>query len=382
MVPVDRILKEAAERDVDVIGLSGLITPSLDEMVVVAREMERRQLRTPLLIGGATTSRQHTAVKIAPEYGHATVHVLDASRAVDVVSNLRSDQRRDAFMAVVRAEQADLREKHSARRERALLTYEAAKANRLKTDWDAIQLAAPWFVGRRIVEPAIEELTPYIDWTFFFSAWELKGRFPAILDHPEYGAAARDLYGHAQALLERITRAKLLTARGVYGFWPANSIGDDIVVYKDDARKTELVRFPMLRQQEPIADGRPNRSLADFVAPRDTGVPDYLGAFAVTSGIGCEALVREFEAQHDDYNAIIVKALADRLAEAFAEYLHAQARRDWGYGAKRKPEAGRAHRREVPRDPSGLRLSGVPGSHRKDLALPPSARPRNRDGAH
>jgi 5-methyltetrahydrofolate--homocysteine methyltransferase len=255
--------------------------------------------------------------------------VLDASRAVDVVSSLLSDQRRDGFMKTVRAEQADLREKHQARRERALLTYEAAKANRLKTDWDATPLAAPWFVGRRIVEPALEDLTPFIDWTFFFSAWELKGRFPAILDHPEYGAAARDLYGHAQALLGRITRDRLLTARGVYGFWAANSIGDDIVIYTDDARRTELVRFPMLRQQEPIADGRPNRSLADFVAPRDTGVPDYVGAFAVTAGIGCDALVREFEAQHDDYNAIIVKALADRLAEAFAEWLHARARRDW-----------------------------------------------------
>ncbi len=216
------------------------------------------------------------------------------------------------------------------------MTYDAAKANRLKTDWDTIPLAAPWFIGRRVVEPALEDLAPFIDWTFFFSAWELKGRFPAILDHPEYGAAARDLYEHAQALLGRITREKLLTARGVYGFWPANAIGDDIVVYKDDARKTELVRFPMLRQQEPIADGRPNRSLADFIAPRETGVPDYLGAFAVTAGLGCETLVKEFEAQHDDYNAIIVKALADRLAEAFAEYLHAQARRDWGYGAGEK----------------------------------------------
>jgi 5-methyltetrahydrofolate--homocysteine methyltransferase len=336
MVPVDRILREAAERDVDVIGLSGLITPSLDEMVVVAREMERRQIRTPLLIGGATTSRQHTAVKIAPEYGQPTVHVLDASRAVDVVSSLLSDQKRDAFMATVRSEQADLREKHSARRERALLTYDAAKANRLKTDWDSVPLAAPWFIGRRIADPGLDALTPFIDWTFFFSAWELKGRFPAILDHPEYGAAARDLYEHAQTLLGRIVREKLLAARGVYGFWPANSVGDDIVVYKDDARKTELVRFPMLRQQEPIADARPNRSLADFVAPRDTSVPDYVGAFAVTAGIGCEALVKEFEAQHDDYNAIIVKALADRLAEAFAEYLHAQARRDWGYGANER----------------------------------------------
>ena len=337
MVSCDRILEEAAARKVDIIGLSGLITPSLDEMVFVAKEMEHRKLTTPLLIGGATTSRQHTAVKIAPEYGHATVHVLDASRAVDVVSSLLSDQKRGPFLTTVRADQADLREKHAQKRERPLLAYEAAKANHLKTDWDAYALAAPWFVGRRVLEPSIDDITPFIDWTFFFAAWELKGRFPAILDHPEYGAAARDLYTQARAVLDRISRDKLLTAKGVYGFWPANTIGgDDIAVYKDDARKTELVRFHMLRQQEPIADGRPNRSLADFIAPRESQVPDYIGAFAVTAGLGCDELVKEYEAQHDDYNAIIVKAVADRLAEAFAEYLHAQARRDWGYGNDEK----------------------------------------------
>jgi 5-methyltetrahydrofolate--homocysteine methyltransferase len=336
MVPAERILAEAEARNADIIGLSGLITPSLDEMVFVAKEMARRQITTPLLIGGATTSRQHTAVKVAPEYGRATVHVLDASRAVDVVSSLLSDQRRERFLAANRAEQAELREKYGLRREKVLLTYEAAKANQLKSDWDTVGVAAPWFLGRRVVEPSLDDLRPFIDWTFFFSAWELKGRFPAILDHPEYGAAARDLYANAQALLDRITREKLLTARGVYGFWPANSVGDDIVVFKDDARNAELVRFRMLRQQEPIADGRPNRSLADFVAPCESGAPDYIGAFAVTAGIGCDALVKEFEAAHDDYSAIIVKALADRLAEAFAEYLHAQARRDWGYGREER----------------------------------------------
>jgi 5-methyltetrahydrofolate--homocysteine methyltransferase len=333
MVPAEKIFQEAEARKVDVIGLSGLITPSLDEMVFFAKEMERRGLSTPLLIGGATTSRQHTAVKIAPEYSHATVHVLDASRAVDVVSSLLSDQKRGAFLKGVRAEQDELREKYATRRERALLPWETAKANHLKTDWDSLGLAAPWFVGRRVVEPSIEEIAPFIDWTFFFAAWELKGRFPAILDHPEYGAAARDLYTQAQVILKRISAEKRLTAKGVYGFWPANTIdGEDIAVYKDDARKTELVRFHMLRQQEPIADGRPNRSLADFVAPRESMVPDYIGAFAVTAGLGCDEFVKEYEAQHDDYNAIIVKAVADRLAEAFAEYLHAQARRDWGYG--------------------------------------------------
>ncbi len=332
MVSSDRILQEAAARNVDIIGLSGLITPSLDEMVFVAKEMERRKLTTPLLIGGATTSRQHTAVKIAPEYSQTTVHVLDASRAVDVVSSLLSDQKRGAFLATVRAEQEELRKQYSTKRERPLLPYETARANRLETDWDANELSAPWFVGRRVVEPPIEQIAPFIDWTFFFSAWELKGRFPAILDHPAYGAAARDLYAQAQVILTRIAQEKRLTARGVYGFWPSNTIGDDIVVYQDDARKAELVRFHMLRQQEPIADGRPNRSLADFIAPRESGAPDYVGAFAVTAGLGCDDLVKEYEAQHDDYNAIIVKAVADRLAEAFAEYLHAQARKDWGYG--------------------------------------------------
>jgi 5-methyltetrahydrofolate--homocysteine methyltransferase len=332
MVPADRILSEAVSRGVDIVGLSGLITPSLDEMVFVAKEMARRDMRVPLLIGGATTSRQHTAVKIAPEYNGATVHVLDASRAVDVVSSLLSNQRRPDFLATVRSEQAALRERHEARRDRALLTIEAARANRLVTDWDALEIPVPWFIGRRVVEPAIDELIPFIDWTFFFSAWELKGRFPAILDHPEYGAAARELYGHAESLLSRIATEKLLRARGVYGFWPANALGDDIAVYKDDARRVEIARFHMLRQQEPIADGRPNRSLADFIAPKESLAPDYIGAFAVTAGIGADELARDFERQHDDYNAIISKALADRLAEAFAEFLHAQARRDWKYG--------------------------------------------------
>jgi 5-methyltetrahydrofolate--homocysteine methyltransferase len=333
MVSCDRILAAAAEKNVDIIGLSGLITPSLDEMVFVGREMERRGIRTPLLIGGATTSPQHTAVKVAPEYGGATVHVLDASRAVDVVSSLLSDRLRDTFVSGTRAEQAKVREKYAGRREKVLLSLADARANHLKTDWDNLAVPAPWFVGRRIVEPPLEDLLPYIDWTFFFSAWELKGRFPAILDHPEYGAAARDLYQHAQALLKKIVSEKLLTARGVYGFWPANAEGDDIAVYKDDSRRVTLARFHMLRQQEPIADGRPNRSLADFIAPRESLAPDYLGAFAVTAGIGADALAKEYERQHDDYNAIIVKALADRLAEAFAEHLHAQARKDWGYGA-------------------------------------------------
>ncbi len=340
MVPADRILDAAIEHKADIIGLSGLITPSLDEMVFVGKEMARRGFTAPLLIGGATTSRQHTAVKIAPEYSGPVVHVLDASRAVETVSALISDDRRPEFVERIRAEQDGIRDKYSTRRERPILTYEQARANALKTDWDTIEVPAPWFVGRRVVEPSIAELLPFIDWTFFFSAWELKGRFPAILDHPQYGEAARDLYAQAQELLKGWIEAEAsgrspIRARGVYGFWPAVSDNDDIIVYADDHRRKELARFPMLRQQEIIADGRPNRSLADFVAPRGSGVPDYIGAFAVTGGIGADALAREYERQHDDYRAIIVKALADRLAEAFAEYLHAQARQDWGYEQRR-----------------------------------------------
>jgi 5-methyltetrahydrofolate--homocysteine methyltransferase len=332
MVPAAKILDAAVEQNADMVGLSGLITPSLDEMVFVAREMERRGMQLPLLIGGATTSKQHTAVKIAPEYSGPSVHVLDASRAVDVVSSLLGD-RREQFARETRQAQAETRDKYAARAEKPLLSYERARANRLQFDWDDHVIASPWFVGRRFLDDVpLEELAKFIDWTFFFSAWELKGRYPAILSHPEYGAAATDLFEQAQALLKRIIDEKLLTARGVYGFWPANTDGDDIVVFTDDSRQTELTRLPMLRQQEVIADGRPNRSLADFIAPRASGVPDYIGLFAVTAGIGTDELVRRFEADHDDYNAIMVKALADRLAEAFAEYLHAQARKDWGYG--------------------------------------------------
>jgi 5-methyltetrahydrofolate--homocysteine methyltransferase len=332
MVPAAKILDAAIEHQADIIGLSGLITPSLDEMAFVAREMERRGFTVPLLIGGATTSKQHTAVKIAHEYSGPVVHVLDASRAVDVVSNVLGENR-TAFDAANRVMQSEIREAYANRRQKPLLTYEQALANRLKTDWDDHVIASPWFVGRRYLDDVpLAEIAGYIDWTFFFSAWELKGRFPGILEHPEYGAAARELYEHAQALLQRIINERLLTAKGVYAFWAANTEGDDIIVYKDDTRREELARLPMLRQQEIIADDRPNRSLADFIAPRESGVPDYIGMFAVTAGLGADDLVRRFERDHDDYNAIMVKALADRLAEAFAEYLHAQARKDWGYG--------------------------------------------------
>ena len=339
MVPCETILQTAVDEGADLVGLSGLITPSLDEMVFVAKEMEHRGLRLPLLIGGATTSRQHTAVKISPEYSESIVHVADASRVIDVVSSLLSADRKRAFDDGNRADQARLREQYASRSERAVASYDVARANPLVTTWDDIEIRIPSFTGRRTVEVALDELKPYIDWTFFFAAWELKGRFPAILDHPSQGAAARELYEHANALLGELVDGCRLTARGVYGFWPANADGDDIVVFSPDLgesnprSRSELVRFNMLRQQEVFDDDRPHRSLADFVAPAGLGITDYLGAFAVTAGLGVDDLVVKFERDHDDYQAIMVKALADRLAEAFAEYLHARVRREWGYAS-------------------------------------------------
>jgi len=331
MVPCDRILQTALDEQADIVGLSGLITPSLDEMVFVAREMERRGLHLPLLIGGATTSSQHTAVKIAPEYSQPTVHVLDASRVIDVVSNLLGAAQRPAFERANRERQNVLREQHNRRRDRPLLTYVQACANRLAIDWANEVLPAPPFIGCRVVTGvSLGDLVPFIDWTFFFAAWELKGRFPAILDHPRYGPAARELYDHARRLLDRIVADELIAGRGVYGFWPAASEDGDVIVFGDQRRQTERLRFVMLRQQEAQPDRRPNLSLADFVAERSAGVEDYIGAFAVTAGIGADDLVRRFERAHDDYNAILVKALSDRLAEAFAAFLHARARHEWG----------------------------------------------------
>ena len=332
MVPTAKILDTAIERHADMVGLSGLITPSLDEMVSVAREMERRKMKMPLLIGGATTSRQHTAVKIAPEYSHTTVHVLDASRVVDVVGSLLSPERSGAFERSNTEAQDEIREKYKTRTEKPLLTYEQARANGLKYDWEDHETATPAFVGRRWVDDVpLEEIAKYIDWTYFFSAWELKGRFPAILEHPQYGEAARDLYANAQTLLKKIITGKLIRARGVHAFWPAAADGDDIVLYKDDDRREVIARFAMLRQQESQADDRPNLSLADFIAPKGSGIPDYLGMFAVTAGLGADELVKQYEKDHDDYHAIMVKALADRFAEAFATYLHARVRDDWGH---------------------------------------------------
>jgi 5-methyltetrahydrofolate--homocysteine methyltransferase len=348
MVPADRILQTAVDERADLVGLSGLITPSLDEMVFVAKEMERMGMRLPLLIGGATTSRPHTAVKIAPEYTEPTVHVLDASRVVDVVSKLLSGERRAEFVRDNRDAQAKLRDQHAARRERPIVSYEQARRNRFQIDWRNEPPAPAPFVGRRVVTHVpLDEIIPYIDWTFFFTAWDLKGRFPAILDHPQYGAAARDLYANARSLLDRIAREELLVANGAYGFWPAASVDDDIVLYEDDRRSREIRRFPMLRQQEAQPPGQPNLSLADFIAPRDAPAVDCLGAFAVTAGLGADDLATRFEREHDDYMAIVVKALADRLAEAFASWMHHRARREWAIDAGTREQAIAENHRSI-----------------------------------
>jgi 5-methyltetrahydrofolate--homocysteine methyltransferase len=332
MVSAAKILQTAIDEKVDMIGLSGLITPSLDEMVFVASEMERQGFTIPLLIGGATTSKQHTAVKVAPAYSKTTVHVLDASRAVNVVSSLLSPEKAGDFARDALKTHAEIREQYASRTRRKLLTYSAARANAPKLEWKDVP--KPAFTGRRFLDDEpLEEIAKYIDWTLFFTTWELKGSFPAILKDAKLGAAATELYQHAQELLDRIVKSRLLKARGSYGFWPANSDGDDIVLYADETRVTEITRFNMLRQQESLPSGQPNRSLADFVAPAGSGIADYIGAFAVTAGLGADELVKRYEQQNDDYRAIMVKALADRLAEAFAEYLHAKVRRDWGYGA-------------------------------------------------
>jgi 5-methyltetrahydrofolate--homocysteine methyltransferase len=334
MVPCDQILQTAVDQECDLIGLSGLITPSLDQMINVAREMERRGIDKPLLIGGATTSKQHTAVKIAPPYSHCSVHVHDASRAVGVVGSLLSPSRKAEFVQKNLERQEQLRYVYEGRSAKPLVAYDRAVENSLAIDFRAEDLSIPDFCGRRVVDDvSLEDLEKYIDWTFFFSTWELKGKFPKIFDSPKYGEAARELYENGQTLLRQIIDEKLFTPRGVYGFWPAASDQDDIVLYQDESRSKELLRFNLLRQQSETPDGKPNLSLADFVAPIDSGFQDYLGAFAVTSGVEANDIAAGFEKDLDDYNSIMTKALADRLAEAFAEYLHRRARRDWRYGA-------------------------------------------------
>jgi 5-methyltetrahydrofolate--homocysteine methyltransferase len=333
MVPCEKILDIAKAEAVDIVGLSGLITPSLDEMVHVANEMQRRGFDLPLLIGGATTSAKHTAVKIAPAYTHETVHVIDASRAASIVERLLSAEGRDEFDKKNRKEQVALVASYRQRQTVSLVPYADAVARRFQTDWAKVRIDVPSFVGSRVLDNVpLAQIAEYIDWSPFFMAWEMKGKYPQILSDPVSGEAARRLFDEARGLLDRIIREKLLQARGVYGFWPAAAEGDDIVLFTDDSRGTELTRFHTLRQQWERKGQSAFFSLADFIAPRDSGRADYLGGFAITTGHGCDELVRRFEADHDDYQAIMTKALADRLAEAFAEMLHIQARADWGYG--------------------------------------------------
>lgn len=334
MVSCEKILAAAKEHNVDIIGLSGLITPSLDEMQHVAREMQREGFTVPLLIGGATTSRVHTAVKIAHHYEPPVIHVLDASRAVPVVGALINPETRATFALNNQSQQQKDREAHEASREqRKMLTIEQARANRTPIDWATTEIAKPEFIGTRLLQNyRLEEIAQFIDWSPFFHTWELAGVFPRILDDPKIGVQARKLYEDAQALLEQIISRRSLRANGIYGFWPANSVGEDIELYADESRSRVLTTFHTLRQQTEKREGQFNQALSDFIAPKESGRIDYLGTFAVTTGLGVDDLCARFERDHDDYHSIMAKALADRLAEAFAELVHKRAREDWGYG--------------------------------------------------
>ncbi len=332
MVPCEKILERAKAEKADLIGLSGLITPSLDEMVHVAREMERQGFKLPLLIGGATTSRRHTAVKIAPHYSEPVVHVLDASRAVPVTTSLLSDDGKSAFIAQHRADYDALRKAHSAPRLQ-VVSLVAARAKRTPIKWRAEDLPVPEFTGVRVLNNfPLTTLREFIDWTPFFHTWGLKGVYPRILDHEEQGAQARQIFKEGNALLDRMIEKNSITANGVYGLFPASAMGDDVELYTDSKRGGVLEQFHFLRQQSDREGSEPCRSLADFIAPKETGLSDHIGAFAVTSGIGLKELCDGFRAQNDDYNAIMAEAIADRLAEAFAECLHKRVRDEWGYG--------------------------------------------------
>ena len=334
MVPAERILTRAREIGADIIGLSGLITPSLDEMVHVAREMQRQGFTIPLLIGGATTSKLHTAVKIEPQYSHPVVHVKDASRAVGVAASLLSRDLKDGYVAGVRTEYAEVRARRAARDEaRDLIPLAEARANPTPIDWAHYQPPTPAEPGIQVFKDIpLDEIVAYIDWTFFFHAWELRGRFPQVLDDPEKGAEARRLHADALAMLHRIISERWLSAHAVIGLFPANAVGDDILVFTDESRTQTLATFHGLRKQTRQPAGRPNECLTDFIAPLDTGIPDYLGGFACTAGAGIDEHVKRFEAALDDYSALMLKALADRLAEALAEMLHQRVRRrHWRY---------------------------------------------------
>ncbi|MEX5215071.1 MAG: methionine synthase [Nitrospiraceae bacterium] len=333
MVSCEKILATAKAEGVDLVGLSGLITPSLEEMAHVAREMNREGFKIPLLIGGATTSKAHTAVKIAPAYGEPVVHVLDASRAVGVLGQLMNPVDRARFTEEIRRDQDQIRQAHQDRSPKHLAPLAEARARKFVTDWASLDVPSPERCGVQVIDnQPLEALVEYIDWTPFFHTWELRGRYPTIFQDATVGPKAKELFDDAQRLLKDIVTRKLLTAKGVYGLFPANSVADDIEVYADEARTRVLITVHTLRQQSEKPTDQAHLALADFVAPKDVGRRDYVGAFAVTAGIGIEALCERFERDHDDYNSIMAKALADRLAEAFAEYLHLRVRREWGYG--------------------------------------------------
>ena len=335
MVSADKIIDAAIKENVDVVGLSGLITPSLDEMVHVAKEMERRGLKVPLLIGGATTSRVHTAVKIDAHYSQPVVHVLDASRSVPVVNKLLSPDLKDGYVQELKKEYDTVRADHKKKTgQKSFLSLEKARNNRFTCDWKQVPVTKPAQPGvHELLNYPLDELRKYIDWTPFFQTWELKGKYPAIFEDEIVGSEAKKIFDDANALLDEIVEKKLLTANGVFGIFPANTVNfDDIEVYTDESKKGILTEFHTIRQQSEKATGVLNLALADFIAPKETGITDYVGAFAVSTGIGIEALIEKYEKQHDDYNSIMVKAIADRLAEAFAERLHQRVRMEfWGY---------------------------------------------------
>ncbi|RYE05616.1 MAG: methionine synthase, partial [Sphingobacteriaceae bacterium] len=334
MVPAQRILEEAKKQKVDIIGLSGLITPSLDEMVHFAKEMEREGLNIPLIVGGATTSRIHAAVKIDPNYSGAAIHVLDASRSVTVCSSLMNKDQRGPYIQNIKEEYAKAREAHlNKRTDKKFMPIKEASAQKFQISVDGDIASKPTFLGTKTIKDfPLEDLLPYIDWTPFFHTWELRGSYPKIFKDTFVGAEAKKLFDDAQILLQKIVSQKLLQANAVIGFWPANSVGDDIELYTDDSRTEVLDTIYTLRQQAEKPKGEPYYALADFIAPKETGIPDYWGGFAVTAGLGCDEMVAKFEADHDDYNSIMAKALADRLAEAFAEKMHELVRREyWGY---------------------------------------------------
>jgi 5-methyltetrahydrofolate--homocysteine methyltransferase len=335
-VPAEKILQKAKEENVDVIGLSGLITPSLEEMAHVASEMERLKMDIPLLIGGATTSEIHTAVKIATQYQHPVIHVRDASRCVGVLSNLLSPDHKERYTIEIKEKYNDLKTKHENRkRDEVFISLEEARANRLKVNWSGVQVKKPSFIGiKSLSDFSLEELRPYIDWTFFFHSWKIQGKYPDIFNDPLKGEEAKKIFDDAQNTIDEVISKKMLQANGVFGFYPTRSENEDVYIYKDDSCNEQLSTFHFLRNQEKKADGVPNLSLADFIAPEDTGITDYVGIFAVTAGIGIEKWVKYYEEKLDDYSAIMLKIIADRFAEAFAERLHELVRKEyWGYAS-------------------------------------------------